>query len=116
MCMTPVYQRVAKRVSIPMAKIDAERNSAITNRYHLRGYPTLMLWKDRKGPYQYIGKPCEEEIVNWIGRYAGNVWTYRRREAANEQMRMFIPDRPANVVNRRGSRSPSVPGGGNKMS
>ncbi|KAK6740984.1 hypothetical protein RB195_009060 [Necator americanus] len=61
MYMTPVYQRVAKRVSIPMAKIDAERNGAITNRYHLQKYPTLMLWKDRKGPYQYIGKPSEEE-------------------------------------------------------
>ncbi|ETN79452.1 thioredoxin, partial [Necator americanus] len=58
--LTPVYEKVAGKVSIPLAKIDATVETELAKRFEIQGYPTLKFWKDGEGPIDYEGGRQEE--------------------------------------------------------
>ncbi|VDO61419.1 unnamed protein product [Haemonchus placei] len=64
--LAPVYAKVASLVKIPLVKINAETEKELSERYEIRGYPTLKFWKDGKGPEEYDGGRDLQEIIDWI--------------------------------------------------
>jgi len=60
----------AKGSSIKLAKVDAEEEVGLSEKYSIEGYPTLKYFRRGK-PIEYGGGRNEESIVNWVERKTG---------------------------------------------
>lgn len=73
--LAPEYAGAAKQLKnakppIPLAKVDATSEGKLSERYGVRGYPTLKLFVDGRDQ-EYTGGRTEQSIVTWVLRKAG---------------------------------------------
>jgi len=73
--LAPEYAKAAatlagKGSAIKLAKVDAEAEQALSERFEIEGFPTLKYFRSGE-PIEYEGGRTEEEIVAWVERKAG---------------------------------------------
>jgi len=73
--LTPEYQSAAQKLkesgsSVTLAKVDATIESALGERFAVRGYPTLKFFRSGE-PIDYDGGRTANEIVNWVTKKSG---------------------------------------------
>ena len=74
--LAPEYSKAAKRLKdrpdpIFIAKIDGSVSSNLTEKYEVKGYPTLKYFNGSKA-VDYSGSKTEDGIVNWVLKKTGN--------------------------------------------
>lgn len=73
--MAPEFSKLAERMhdegGIPIAKLDVTKARKIGNRYHIKGFPTLILFKNGV-PVEYNGSRKQHKMYRWLERKAGN--------------------------------------------
>ncbi|KAG7488630.1 hypothetical protein MATL_G00036180 [Megalops atlanticus] len=74
----PIYEKIAQMLKendppIPVAKVDATKESALGSRFEVSGYPTIKILK-RGEPVDYDGDRSEEAIVSRVKEVAQPDW------------------------------------------
>lgn len=77
--LAPEYAKAAKRLKdrtppIHIAKVDGTENKNLSEKYDVKGYPTLKYFIGSK-PVDYTGGRTEDGIVSWILKKTGNSLT-----------------------------------------
>lgn len=72
--LSPIIQEVAKELNgkVRVIKIDVDKNPALTDKFQIRGVPTMILFKDGKPIWRQSGVLQKEEIVGKIKASVGN--------------------------------------------
>lgn len=73
--LAPEYAKAATKLAeeksdILLAKVDATKETALAEKYELRGYPTLKFFKNGK-VIDYTGARTSEDIVKWLKKKTG---------------------------------------------
>ncbi|CEM39955.1 unnamed protein product [Vitrella brassicaformis CCMP3155] len=73
--LAPEYAKAAKtlkssNMDIPLAKVDATVETALAERFGVRGFPTIFFFVNGK-EQEYTGGRTENAIVSWIQRKSG---------------------------------------------
>ncbi|CAI2348001.1 unnamed protein product [Caenorhabditis sp. 36 PRJEB53466] len=73
--LAPKYDEAADLLKeegsdIKLAKVDATENQALGSKYEVRGYPTLLYFKNGN-PTKYTGGRSTAQIVDWVKKKAG---------------------------------------------
>lgn len=73
--LAPEYAKAAKALKddgspIRLAKVDATEETALGERFEVRGYPTLKFFRNGK-PSDYKGGRTSEEIISWLQKRTG---------------------------------------------
>jgi len=73
--LAPEYAKAAKRLRennppYYIAKVDATENKAVSERFGIKGFPTLFFFKNQN-KMEFNGGRTENEIVNWILKKVG---------------------------------------------
>lgn len=71
--MNPILKDVKKDLgdTISIIKIDVDKNQALANKYHVRGVPTLMLFKFGKQLWRQSGLLQKDEIIKVVSSQCG---------------------------------------------
>lgn len=74
--LAPEYSKAAKRLKnhdppIHIAKLDADANKNLTEKYDISSYPTLKYFMSST-PVDFSGSKTEDGIVNWVLKKTGN--------------------------------------------
>ena len=66
--LSPIIQEVAKNLSgkVRVIKIDVDKNPALSDKFQIRGVPTMMLFKDGSPVWRQSGVLQKEQIINEI--------------------------------------------------
>uniref|UniRef100_A0A1I7V8Z9 Protein disulfide-isomerase n=1 Tax=Loa loa TaxID=7209 RepID=A0A1I7V8Z9_LOALO len=64
--LAPEYAKAAKKLKVPLAKVDAVVETKLAETYNIKGFPTLKLWRSGKDPIDYNGGRESDEIVQWV--------------------------------------------------
>ncbi len=66
--MAPAFTQAAKLLEprVRLAKVDTEAESQISDHYHIRGIPTLILFKSGRELARQAGAMGVQEIVQWV--------------------------------------------------
>ncbi|KAL4003030.1 protein disulfide isomerase family protein [Acanthocheilonema viteae] len=64
--LAPEYAKAAKKLKIPLAKVDATVETKLAETYNIQGFPTLKFWQSGKDPIDYDGGRESDEIVQWV--------------------------------------------------
>lgn len=64
--MAPVLKQVKEELgdAVSIIKIDVDRNPGISQKFQIRGVPTLMLFKEGQQLWRQAGLVSKEEILN----------------------------------------------------
>uniref|UniRef100_A0A8R1HL18 Protein disulfide-isomerase n=1 Tax=Caenorhabditis japonica TaxID=281687 RepID=A0A8R1HL18_CAEJA len=73
--LAPKYDEAADLLNgegstIRLAKVDATENQALATKYEVRGYPTILYFKNGK-PTKYTGGRSTSQIVDWVKKKGG---------------------------------------------
>jgi|TARA_B110000879_G_scaffold24346_1_gene32338 thioredoxin 1 len=70
--LSPIIQEVAKELDgkVRVIKIDVDKNPALTDKFQIRGVPTLMLFKDGKSVWRQSGVLQKGEIIKQLASFA----------------------------------------------
>uniref|UniRef100_A0A8R1Y528 Protein disulfide-isomerase n=1 Tax=Onchocerca volvulus TaxID=6282 RepID=A0A8R1Y528_ONCVO len=91
--LAPEYAKAAKKLKVPLAKVDATIETNLAKTYNIEGFPTLKFWQNGKDPVDYDGGRESDEIVKWISEKTDP--TYKPPPSAvtkltNEEFTEFI--------------------------
>eukprot|EP01029_Cantina_marsupialis_P013200 TRINITY_DN291_c0_g1_i1.p1 TRINITY_DN291_c0_g1~~TRINITY_DN291_c0_g1_i1.p1 ORF type:complete len:494 (-),score=146.28 TRINITY_DN291_c0_g1_i1:158-1618(-) len=89
--LAPEYAKAAsalKEEGLKIAKVDATENRDLSERFGVRGFPTLKFFKGEE-PVEYNGGRTKDEIVSWIMKRTGPVSKEMTTVAETEK---FIAD------------------------
>jgi len=105
--MVPDYEKAARKLKklddsskgARLAKVDATSERALSEKYGVQGYPTLLVFKNGELFTTYSGGRDKEDFVGYMGAVAmepaplGMVmqWYYLGRGVYKEALRMFLP-------------------------
>ena len=66
--MSPVLKEVKEQMgdSISVIKIDVDRNKKLSQRFQIRGVPTLMIFKNGEPVWRQAGLIPKEEIISQL--------------------------------------------------
>lgn len=66
--LTPVLERLAEEYDgeILLAKVEADENMRLAGRYQLRGFPTVLLFKDGEVRDRFSGFRPTEWVRDWL--------------------------------------------------
>ncbi len=66
--LSPIIQEVAKEMSgkVRVIKIDVDKNPAVSNKFQIRGVPTMMLFKNGNSVWRQSGVLQKEQIISEI--------------------------------------------------
>jgi len=66
--LAPSLKRVKEKLgdSVKIIKIDVDKNQALAAKYHVRGVPTMLLFKNGKQVWRQSGVLQENEIIKVI--------------------------------------------------
>ncbi|KAL2643944.1 hypothetical protein R1flu_011531 [Riccia fluitans] len=77
----------AKKNPVVLARVDAIVNTVTAGRYNIKGYPTILFFRNGSSVI-YMGGRSSEEIVNWIQKHTGHpTTTISTEEEAKEILR-----------------------------
>jgi len=64
--LSPIIQEVAKELNgkVRVIKIDVDKNPAVSSKFHIRGVPTMILFKDGKSVWRQSGVLQKREIID----------------------------------------------------
>ena len=64
--MTPILKEVKDQLgdSVSVIKIDVDRNKSLSQRFQIRGVPTLMIFKNGEQVWRQSGLISKEEIIS----------------------------------------------------
>ena len=73
--LAPIYSKLARRMKetingVPIAKVEATENQNLAQRFEIKGFPTLKLFKGGR-PIDYSGAREEEPMFEWIMKKTG---------------------------------------------
>jgi len=73
--LAPEYAKAAEKLAeaksdVKLAKVDATENKELSNKFGVRGYPTLKFFKNGK-PMEYTGGRTVDTILAWIAKKTG---------------------------------------------
>ena len=83
-----------KESNIKLAKVDATEESALAEKYEVRGYPTLKFFKYGKDQ-EYTGGRTADTIVTWLDKKTGPP---AKTITAADDMKKFIEDNEIAIV------------------
>lgn len=68
--LSPIIQEVAKELDgkVRVIKIDVDKNPSISDKFQIRGVPTMMLFKDGKSVWRQSGVLQKEQILNQVSK------------------------------------------------
>lgn len=71
--LAPIYSEAALSLAdkVPLAKVDATEQKVIAKRFGVKGYPTLIFFKNGQ-QVEYNGGRTKETIVNWVLKKSGS--------------------------------------------
>merc|ERR1712061_225016 len=97
--LAPEYAKaagiLAERDSpIKLGKVDATEESALAEKFEVRGYPTLKFFKNGK-PMEYGGGRTADTIVNWVEKKTGPP---AKALAGAEEAKAFIEGKTVAVI------------------
>ncbi|CAG9535168.1 unnamed protein product [Cercopithifilaria johnstoni] len=64
--LAPEYAKAAKKLKIPLAKVDATVEKKLAEAYNIQGFPTLKFWQNGEDPIDYDGGRESDDIVQWV--------------------------------------------------
>uniref|UniRef100_A0A915PKR5 Protein disulfide-isomerase n=1 Tax=Setaria digitata TaxID=48799 RepID=A0A915PKR5_9BILA len=64
--LAPEYSKAAKKLKVPLAKVDATTETQLAKTYNIEGFPTLKFWQSGKDPVDYDGGRDSDDIIQWI--------------------------------------------------
>jgi thioredoxin 1 len=69
--LSPIVQEVARELGekVRVLKIDVDKNSAISNKYQIRGVPTLMIFKNGNLLWRQAGVLPKEAIISELNKH-----------------------------------------------
>lgn len=73
--LAPTYEKVAnyfheKNAGVHVAKIDATEHQGLASRFDIKGYPTLLLFREDRKVADFSGPRTYENIVQWVEQHA----------------------------------------------
>lgn len=73
--LAPEYAKAAKKLfslnpTYLLAKIDSTENKKITDQFGVKGFPTMLFFKDGQS-VEYKGERTEKDIVEWFLKKVG---------------------------------------------
>ncbi|VDN04299.1 unnamed protein product [Thelazia callipaeda] len=97
----PEYAKAAKKLTIPLAKVDATVETKLAETYNIEDYPTLKLWLNSDSPIDYDGERKSDEIIQWV--YEKTDPTYKSPSSAvvkltERNFSVFISSHPLVLV------------------
>lgn len=69
--MAPILQEVKDELGNELAiiKVDVDKNQELSQKYQIRGVPTLMLFKEGEQKWRHSGLLHKDDIVNIIKKH-----------------------------------------------
>lgn len=63
----PEYEKAARALKdrVPLAKVDATRETTLRERYNVHSYPSVFLFRDGK-PEEFPGERVSDAVVRWV--------------------------------------------------
>ncbi|VDN33244.1 unnamed protein product [Gongylonema pulchrum] len=68
--LAPEYAKAAKKLTVPLAKVDASVETELAKKYNIEGYPILKFWQNSEDPINYDGEQDAEGIIEWVSKKA----------------------------------------------
>jgi thioredoxin 1 len=71
--LTPTIEALAEKYngSVRIVKIDVDENPSVTNRYGIRGMPTLILFKNGREEERVLGAVSRDALSKMIDKHVG---------------------------------------------
>lgn len=75
--LAPTYEKIANyfhrraKQGVHVGKIDATEHAGLASRFDIKGYPTLILYRDGQKVADYTGARTFDAIVAWVEQHEG---------------------------------------------
>ena len=71
--IAPILDEIAKDMQgkVTVAKLNVDEDSAVAQRFNIRGIPTLILFKDGKEVAQQVGAVSKSQLLKFLQQNVG---------------------------------------------
>ncbi|KAI6214755.1 Protein disulfide-isomerase [Aphelenchoides besseyi] len=99
--LQPEYEEAAKKLDVPLVKVDATIEKELGQKYAVQGYPTIKFWKEGNEPIDYDGGRDADSIVAWVKQKTDPNYKPPAEEVVtltSETLDEFIADKPLMLI------------------